>query len=59
MMYYRERHSISAYFIELLNIAFQNPGRTILQIMDAEGFEFSKDSIMDDEIHKDFAGFEV
>lgn len=46
-------------FIELLNIAFQNPGRTILQIMDAEGFEFSKDSITDDEIHKDFAGFEV
>lgn len=46
-------------FIELLNIAFQNPGRTILQIMDAEGFEFSKDSITDDEIHKEFAGFEV
>lgn len=46
-------------FIELLNITFQNPGRTILQIMDAEGFEFSKDSITDDEIHKDFAGFEV
>lgn len=46
-------------FIELLNIAFQNPDRTISQIMGANDFEFIKASITDEEIHKDFAGFEV
>lgn len=46
-------------FIELLNIMFQNPGRTILQIMGAEDFEFSKDNITTDEVHKEFAEFEV
>ena len=46
-------------FIELLNIAFQNPQKTIAQIMGADTFEFSKNEITDDEIHKEFADFEV
>lgn len=46
-------------FIELLNIAFQNPHKTIIQIMGADTFEFSKNEITDDEIHKEFADFEV
>lgn len=46
-------------FIELLNIAFQNPQKTIAQIMGADIFEFSKNEITDDEIHKEFADFEV
>ena len=46
-------------FIELLNIAFQNPQKTIAQIMGADTFEFSKNEITDDEINKEFADFEV
>lgn len=46
-------------FIELLNIVFQNPSKTISQIMGADDFQYAKDSITDDEIHIDFAGFEV
>ncbi len=46
-------------FIELLNIAFQNPQKKITQIMGADTFEFSKNEITDDEIHKEFADFEV
>lgn len=46
-------------FIELLNIAFQNPNKTITQIMGGQNFEFAKDTITDDDVHSDFAGFEV
>lgn len=46
-------------FIELLNIAFQNPDQSISQIMCADQFEFAENSMTDEEIHHDFAGFEV
>lgn len=46
-------------FIELLNISYQNPGKAISKIMGADDFEYSKDTITDDELDQDFAGFEV
>jgi len=46
-------------FIELLNMAFQSKNKTIYQIMGAYEFEFTKDTITDDEIHEEFASFEV
>jgi energy-coupling factor transporter ATP-binding protein EcfA2 len=46
-------------FIELLNITFQNPDKTIAEILVGDGFTFSKDTITDEVIHEEFAGFEV
>lgn len=46
-------------FIELLNIAFQNPNKTVQQIMRVDDFQFTKNNITDDEIHQEFTNFEV
>ena len=46
-------------FIELLNIAFQNPEKSISGILKGENFTFSEDSISNEQIHEEFAGFEV
>lgn len=46
-------------FIELLNIAFQNPNKTITDIMGTDQFEFNKNEADDEEIAEEFAEFEV
>lgn len=46
-------------FIELMNIAFQNTDKTITEIMGTDDFQYSEDTITDDIIHEEFAGFEV
>jgi hypothetical protein len=46
-------------FIELLNIAFQNPNKTIIDIMGTDQFEFNKNEVDEEEIDEEFAEFEV
>lgn len=46
-------------FIELLNIAFQNQSLSISQIMKAEDFEYCENKLSDEELHEEFAEFEV
>lgn len=46
-------------FIELLNIAFQNPELSISDIMNNKSFEYSKNELTDEVIHEEFAEFEV
>lgn len=46
-------------FVELLNIVYQNPDKTIIEVMGADEFEFAKNAISDEKIHAEFADFEV
>lgn len=46
-------------FIELLNILYQNPNKTMKEILSSNGFEFTKNEIDDAIIHQEFAEFEV
>lgn len=46
-------------FIELLNIVYQNPEMKISEILNSQGFEFAKNNISDEVIHKDFEEFEI
>lgn len=46
-------------FVEILNIAHQNPGKGIRGILNDSGFVFAKEDTSEDEIHAEFANFEV
>lgn len=46
-------------FIEVLNIAIQNPSLTIQSIMVGESFTFSKEETSEEEIHAEFKEFEL
>ena len=46
-------------FIEVLNIAIQNPSLTIQSIMGSESFTFSKEETKEEEIHAEFKEFEL
>lgn len=46
-------------FIELLNIAYQNPQKTIQTILLGDDFTFAKDAITNEDVQSEFAGFEV
>ena len=46
-------------FIELLNIIRQNPERSTKEILEDNSFELAKGGLSDEEIHSDFAEFEV
>jgi hypothetical protein len=46
-------------FIELLNIKYQNPALKISDIMEIDKFEFTKPTLDDDNLHKDFEEFEL
>ena len=46
-------------FIEVLNISYQHPTRTIKEILGIESFSFAKDNISEEVLHKEFASFEV
>ena len=46
-------------FIELISILHQNPGRKAAEVLGSNSFELSKSGLSEDEIHSDFAEFEV
>jgi hypothetical protein len=46
-------------FIEVINILYQNPSKSLEEVIGIDVFEFSKDAITDEEIHKEFAEFEL
>jgi hypothetical protein len=46
-------------FIELLNIIHQNPDVSVAQIMGSNSFEMAKGGLSDEQIHDEFAGFEI
>jgi len=46
-------------FISLLNISIQNGNKSLSEIMNDGKFEFSENKITDDEIHQEFADFNV
>lgn len=46
-------------FIELLNISFQNPGLTVLQLLGSEGFEYARSEVDEENVEKEFAEFEI
>jgi hypothetical protein len=46
-------------FVELLNIACQNPGRRLGDILREGGFAFAQGALAEEELHAEFAGFEV
>ena len=46
-------------FIELMNITFQHPEKTISAILNEQDFVFAEDTISDKKIEEDFVGFEV
>jgi hypothetical protein len=46
-------------FIELVNILYQNPQKTVTEILGDNSFQMAKGGISDEQIHSDFAEFEV
>lgn len=46
-------------FIELLNIAYQNPNKKLMDIMGTEQFEYNNNELDEDKIHEEFTEFEV
>ena len=46
-------------FIELINILYQNPEQSVSGILASNSFEMAKGGISDEEIHSEFAEFEV
>jgi len=46
-------------FIELTGILHQNPHKKVAEILGGNSFEMAKDGLTDEEIHSDFAEFEV
>lgn len=46
-------------FIELINILYQNPQKSVSEILGSNSFEMAKGGISDEEIHSEFQEFEV
>ncbi len=46
-------------FIELLNIAFQNPAVKVAELLGSEQFEFAKTQVNDETLEKEFEEFEI
>ncbi len=46
-------------FIEIMNIVYQNPKLSITEILNSQGFEFAKNNLTEEAIHKDFEEFEI
>jgi len=46
-------------FIELINILHQNPQMSVAEILGSNSFEMAKGGITDEDIHNDFADFEI
>jgi hypothetical protein len=46
-------------FIEVLNILWQNPSKTVQSILKSDGFEYTSTSENEASIHAEFKGFEI
>ena len=46
-------------FIELVNILYQNPQKSVSEILGSNSFEMAKGGLTDEEIHSEFQEFEV
>jgi len=46
-------------FIELINILYQNPQKTVSEILGSNSFEMAKGGLSDEEIHSEFQEFEI
>ena len=46
-------------FVELVNILYQNPQKTVAQILGSNSFEMAMGGLSEEEIHSDFAEFEL
>ena len=46
-------------FIELINILYQNPQKTVAEILGDNSFEMAKGGISEEEIHDEFREFEI
>ena len=46
-------------FIEILNILYQNPDKTITDIIGSNSVTLSENTVTDEEIHQEFVGFEL
>ena len=46
-------------FIELVNILYQNPQKSVSEILGSNSFEMAKGGLTDEEIHNEFQEFEV
>ena len=46
-------------FIELINILYQNPQKSVSEILGSNSFEMAKGGLTDEEIHSEFQEFEV
>ncbi len=47
------------YDVELVNILYQNPQKSVAQILGSNSFEMAKGGLTDEEIHSDFVEFEL
>ena len=46
-------------FIELINILYQNPDRSVEEVLGSNSFEMAKGGLSDEEIHSEFEEFEI
>lgn len=46
-------------FVELVNILYQNPQKSVTRILGSNSFEMAKGGLTDEEIHSEFAEFEL
>ena len=53
------RRSSDIFFIELLDIMYQNPGTGISELMESQDFSFAKSDAVSDKAEKNYAEFEI
>ncbi len=46
-------------FIEVLNILYQNPGKQVAELLGDNSFELARGGLSEEEIHSDFADFDL
>lgn len=46
-------------FIELINILYQNPERSVREVLGSNSFELAKGGLSEEEVHSDFVDFEI
>ena len=46
-------------FIELINILYQNPERSVQEVLGSNSFELAKGGLSEEEVHSDFVDFEI
>ncbi len=46
-------------FIELINILYQNPEKSVEEVLGSNSFELAKGGLSEEEVHRDFVDFEI